>query len=73
MTGQDLAMPLSAVLLVAGDLNGDDLVSEADFDMLANCMAGPDSVGIDCDEHMRSRADADDDSDIDLHDFAALQ
>ncbi len=72
LTGQDLALPLSAVLLLRGDLTGDDRVNAADLAAFAGCMAGPGNPAA-CDDLTETRADADADNDIDLADLAQPQ
>jgi hypothetical protein len=58
-----------------GDLNWDGVVNNADFNVFADCIAGPDvtSPPAGCDAGAFSRADLDTDDDVDLADFADFQ
>ena len=71
-SGEDLALPISAALFVAGDLNGDDRMDAADLAVFTECMGGPDTPS-ECARLVVHRAEADADDDLDLADLRVYQ
>ncbi len=58
---------------LSGDVNGDGAVNFEDFSLFIDCMAGPGYPNPGCDPVHFAMSDVDDDDDVDLDDFGAMQ
>jgi hypothetical protein len=72
---QDLSLPIGAVWVMPGDLNGDGDVDLDDYGILESCLAGPAPTTVPggCTQEQFDSADFGGDGDVDLGDFAVFQ